>query len=117
MTTNVDPALNTALVLTKMPVPGPPGLTVPVAVIDPAKPAPPSVAPPFTVTLENMVKEPFTSNVPAEMVVIPIKVPLPDRVSVPVPSFTRFPRPLMTPLKVVELLSPFVKSVFGGGRG
>src|SRR3990167_1534821 len=52
-----------------------------------------------------------TCNVPALIVVPPLYVFAPDKVCVPLPAFTKLPVSLITPEKVVELLSPPVVNV------
>src|SRR3990167_3607973 len=52
-----------------------------------------------------------TCNVPALIVVPPLYVFAPDKVCVPLPAFTKLPVSLITPEKVVELLSAPVVNV------
>ena len=47
-------------------------------------------------------------NVPAEIVVEPVKVFVPDKVKVPEPAFVKLPAPLITPLMVSSPASPVV---------
>ena len=83
-----------------------PGLTVPpeAALIAATIPVPPSVPPETEAALFERL--PVTSKVPAETVVEPVSVLLPESVNVPAPSLTRLPLPApMTPPNVVEELS------------
>ena len=50
-------------------------------------------------------------NVPAEMVVDPVKVFVPDNVNVPEPAFVKLPAPLITPEIKSLAQSPVVKVI------
>ena len=82
-------------------------------VVAPTAPVPASVAPLFTVTAELEI-EPFTTSVPALIVVPPVYVLVPDSVRDPLPSLIsdppvppEFPPSSMIPLtSVLRLLPP-----------
>src|SRR5215471_8398998 len=77
-----------------------PGESVPpLMIVLPSVPVPPSLPPAFTVTVESAI-EPFTIRVPPSIVVAPVYVLLPVRMSVPGPALLSAPAPEMAAASV-----------------
>lgn len=75
-----------------------------------SKPLPVKMAP-LLISILVLSSEPLIFNVPALTVVLPVRVLIPERVSVPVPSLFNSPVPVSTPSKMLLALLPPILSV------